>query len=168
VKISSAAILFVLAAFDLRSAPLIESNPQREMILANLQKLVDRDGTLEANHFFLLRRKDGVDWIFWREGRRLWNTTFEPYIEEKGAGEIRARAVWGLRLLAPRDVVELDSDVANNDEEARNNRFAMPKAKADEIVFDCVVNGELVEIHKGPSLLPGIPNWTLQQPAPTR
>jgi len=146
---------------------MIEGNPQKDMILANLQKLVDRDGKLETNHFFLLRRKDGCDWIFWREGRRLWDTTFEPYIEEKGAGEVRARVVWELRLLGSRDPVELDSDVANNEVEARNNRFAMPKAKADEIIFDCVLNGELVEILKGPSIVPGIPSWTLQQPAPS-
>lgn len=115
------------------------------MVFHSLQRLVDENSRVIENHFFIVRRKDGQDWVYWREGRALWKTDMTPYYEKKGPTEIRARAVWGLRLYAPFKPIDLDTRVTDKLDQDRFD----PRVTTDfvaRIVYDCVLNGEIVTV----------------------
>ena len=141
-------LLFVAALTAARAASFVENHPQRDFILHSLQRLVDeRSKTLE-NHFFVLRKKNGKDWIYWREGRLLWATDLAPYYEQKGPTEIRARAVWDLRLRTPTKPIDLDTDVVPTSTDIGGSTYLVTRDFVADIVYECVLDGEILTLQK--------------------
>ena len=140
--------LFLFALISLRAADLIAKHPQQDLIFQSLQRLVDNRATVSENHFFLVRRKDGQDWVYWQEGRKVWRTDLTPYCEKKGAAELRARAVWGLRLSDPWRAIELDTDVVAKLESADQWTNHVTQEVAAALIHDCVTDGELIMLKK--------------------
>lgn len=135
----------------LAAAPIVEKHPQKDLIMRSLQRLVTERAKTDENHFFFLKRKDGIDWVYWREGRLLWSTEFEPYYEKKGATEIRARSVWDLRLCTPHKPINLDTDVVAKPEDIGSSTYLVSKDFVAAIVYDCVQDGELVVVRNAPT-----------------
>ena len=142
-------LLFALALIAVEAAaPVIEKHPQKDLILQSLQRLVDERSKASENHFFILRRTDGQDWIYWREGRLLWATELVPYSEKKGPAELRARAVWDMRLRRPWKPIDLDTGVVPTREDIGSSTYLVSKDFVADIVFDCVLDGELLVVRK--------------------
>ncbi|MCX6953032.1 MAG: hypothetical protein NTV51_12835 [Verrucomicrobia bacterium] len=153
------AALFLFLLGGVQAASLIERHPQKSLISHALQELVDRQGKEAENHFFVVRRKDGKDWVYWREGRILWETDMRPYYEKKGAGELRARAIWSLRLSTPWRALDLDTDVVSELRDSDRWTNHILKSEAESLIHECTVDGELLTITRNKK-----PN---QSPQPT-
>ena len=143
-KAALASFLFAAAACAAPITTPVSNHPQRGLILKNLQLLVDDTAKEKENHFFVRHLAD-TDWIFWREGRRLLSTTFEPFAGDK---EMSADDAWGLRIRYCREQIDLDTAVVAQSEERPTNRVT--RAFASDIVYECVLNGELVVVTKMP------------------
>ena len=150
-NMSSRLFLFVLALTAVHAAPVVEKHPQKDFILQSLQRLVDERSKVTENHFFILRKEDGEDWIYWREGRLLWSTDLAPYYEKKGPTEIRARAIWDLRLRTPWKPIDLDSGVVSKREDIGTSTYLVSKDFVADIVYDCVLDGELLTLQRKPN-----------------
>jgi hypothetical protein len=144
-------VAFLAVVTTVAAGPLIEKHPQRDMVLRSLQRLVDEAAKKPENHFFFLRRADGCDWVYWREGRLLWATDMEPHYEKKGLTEQRARSIWDLRLRTPRKPIDLDSGVVPKQADVGSSTYLVSKDFVAEIVFDCVQDGDLVVVRKRPN-----------------
>lgn len=154
-------VLGILVAQNLGAAR-IEDNPQREMIVDHLKRIAASRPSDPVAHFFVVQRKK-VSWIFWREGRLVWETTLEPYFEKKGRGEIAVTAVWGLRFSLHK-AIDLDSGVVPDDFDRAGSSFLVPRSYVADIVYDCVLNGELVEVRQG-GQLSGVSSVIIRPPA---
>ena len=146
-KVFAYLLIVGLGAACLGAAEIVAGHPQKDMIFRSLQRLVDQESKADVDHFFIVRRNDGRDWVYWREGRRLWVTDMTPYYEKKGRTEVRARAIWDLRLYAPFKPIDLDAWVTDK---LAQDRFD-PRVTTDfvaRIVYDCVLNGEMVTAHR--------------------
>lgn len=141
-------LLFVVALTAAGAASVVEKHPQKYFILRSLQRLVDERSKTPANHFFVLRRKDGKDWVYWQEGRLLWDTDLAPYYEKKGPGEIRARAVWDLRLCTPRNPIDLDTGVVPTGTDIGGSTYLVRRDFVADIVHECLLAGEMVTLQK--------------------
>jgi hypothetical protein len=139
----------MLAAVVCRATELaISRHPQRELILKNLQLLADDVGKEDANHFFA-HRIGGQDWIFWREGRLLISTSFEVAV---GDQEITADQIWGLRIRYCRKPIKLDSGVVPTRAHLPpGTTFHVTRDFVAGIVYECVLNGEMVVVQKRPN-----------------
>jgi hypothetical protein len=153
-------VLGIVVAQELGAAR-IEDNPQREMIVDHLKRIAARRPGDPSVHFFVAQRKK-TSWIFWREGRLVWETILEPYFEKKGRGEISAAAVWGLRFSLHK-AVDLGSSVVPDDFDRAGSSFLEPRSYVADIVYDCVLNGELVEVRQG-GPLPGVSSVIIRPP----
>jgi hypothetical protein len=142
----------------------IDKHPQREFIFEHLKRIASTRADETEHHFFILRRKDG-DWIYWREGRLIWRTELDPFYETKGKGEITARAVWTLRFSLHK-ATDLDKHVVPTADDVHGSSCLVPKVYAANIVYECVLDGELVEIKQAPKLMGGGPLITVQEPVP--
>lgn len=140
-------LLGLVLASDGMATPPILRHPQKDLIYSSLQRLVNAHTENADHHFFFLRTQNGKGWIYWREGALLWETILDPYYEKKGAGEIRARAVWDLRLISPWKPIDLQTDVATSKEQLTERPFLSTKEFVADVIFDCVTKGELVEMH---------------------
>jgi hypothetical protein len=141
-------LLFVVTLTVGRAASVVEKHPQKDFIFQSLQRLVDECSKASENHFFVLRKKDGKDWIYWREGRLLWDTDLAPYYENKGPAEIRARAVWDLRLHTPRKPIDLDTDAVPAGTDVGGSTYLVTKDLVADIVYECVLDGEMLTLQK--------------------
>lgn len=141
-------LLFVLLWTGLPAAPIVENHPQKDMILQALQRLVDTRAKAPENHFFLVRRADGKDWVYWREGRLLWSAELEPYYEKKGLAEVRARAIWAGRLSTPQKAIDLATGVVPQPEDVGISSYLVTKQFVADIVSDCVLDGEMLTVRK--------------------
>ena len=150
-------VFIFLACTKLAANPLIENNPQKNYIIHSLQRLADESGTQEENHFFCFRRPDGKDWIYWREGRRLWDTVLEPYYEKESPAELTLQQVWDMRLYIPFKPIDLDTWVVPLGADISGGTFLMHRDFVTEVIYECVLDGELVEIRKAPKMLRGHP-----------
>lgn len=128
-------------------SPLVEQHPQRELILQSLQRCMDEHEHGSEIHFFFLRRADG-DWVYWREGRLLWKTTFDPFEEDAGPRQLRARAVWNLRLCTPRKPIDLDRSEVRAPSTAGRADHRRLNEDVPRIIADCVSNGEMVTVYR--------------------
>ena len=139
------ALRFATCAFAGDS--IVASHPQRDLILKSFQSLVDAHAKAEENHFFI-RRVDGIDWIFWREGRCLLSTTFEPFV---GDSEMTAEDAWQLRIRYCREQIDLDTALVERMDRPRN---VLTREFAARVVYECALNGELVAVQKKPNKAP--------------
>jgi hypothetical protein len=125
----------------------VASHPQRDLILKSFQLLVDDRAKAEENHFFI-HHVDEVDWIFWREGRRLLSTTLEPFT---GDSEMSAEVAWEFRIRHCREQIDLDTEIVARLDRPKN---VLPRDFALRVVYECVLNGELVVVKKKPNKAP--------------
>jgi hypothetical protein len=146
-KVALPLFVFASVVCGFAKEPSIVTHPQRAIILKSLQSLVDGRAQAEENHFFV-RRVDDVDWIFWREGRRLLSTTLEPFA---GDAEMSAEVAWDLRVRHCREQIDLDTAVVDRVDAPRN---VITRDLAFRVVFECAVNGELVIVKKKPNKSP--------------
>ena len=127
---------------------LITHHPQKKLIVKNLQLLVDETAKDEENHFFA-RRLGQQDWIFWREGRLLMPTTLEIAVGDR---EISTEDIWTLRLRNCRKPIRLDSGVVSTRADIpAGTTYHVTRDYVADIVYDCVLNGELVVVKKKPN-----------------
>lgn len=137
-----------LLVSSLPAADLIARHPQRAFIVRALQRLVDDRGPDGENHFYLVRTKNGIDWVYWWEGHEFWSTDLHPYYEKKGRTELRARAIWALRLSVPRKSINLDTDLVAEESDIRGSTFLVTRSFAAEVVRECLVDGEQLIVVK--------------------
>lgn len=103
-------------------------------------------GAADEHHFFVKRRHDGRDWVYWREGRLLWLTLLEVEPEKKTPAEATARAVWRRQLHTPEG--HSPEALARDSGPLSVAPPLAPQAQVAEIVYDCVVHGEMVEVQR--------------------
>jgi len=160
---SNVPILVVLLALGPTAFAGVDNNPQKEYIFEHLKRLTLQRPKDEVSHFFVLKRKDG-EWIYWREGRLLWRTELEPFCETKGKTEITAKAVWELRFSLHK-AIQLDTDVVPTAKDVHGSSVLVPKDYAANIIYECVLDGEIVEVRKPSELLPLGFQITVQKPS---
>jgi hypothetical protein len=130
--------------FSPKESGLISRNPQKNFIIENMARLAKEQGHADVNHFYAVRLAT-TDWVYWREGRRLLPTSLEPYWESKGATEIRARAVWRLRFVGKS--IDLENGVVPSDaDRPSGTTFIVSEQYVAGLIYECVVNGEMVEL----------------------
>jgi hypothetical protein len=127
------------------SLELIEHHPQRELIVRSLNRRAEKSAIGATHHFYFLRR-GSEDWVYWREGGEIWRTTLEPYYESKGRAEIRARAVWDLRLYGPSRVLDLEHDVVATESDLRPLDWRVTRAFVEQLLSDFATQGEIITI----------------------
>lgn len=143
------AALFLLWATAGAAAPLIGHHKQQDLIERSLQRRVNESAKDdEVHHFYFVRLSPGNDWVYWPEGRLLWSTILDPYYEKKGPAEIRARAVWDLRLYCPRNPIDLDNGVVASEAELRPLDWHVTKAYAEKIIAECITQGEVITLRR--------------------
>jgi len=122
----------------------IRQNPSMQHLLTNLNTLVKKQATAEENHFFIAKfpASQTLTYMLWREQRVLW-------ILELG-GENAEH--WQQVIQHPRSgtVIDLDKDVVPTKADIGTSTYLVDQNWVNSIVYDAVLNGDLVTIHKKP------------------
>jgi hypothetical protein len=113
-----------------------------EQLQYNLQALVKDEGKkCVPHHFFVAKYPPGrnLTYMFWREGRALW-------ILELGDGSPHH---WESIIANPRSGtrIDLDKDVVDD---PGTSTYLVGSAWVNNIIFDTVLNGDLVVIKGNP------------------
>jgi hypothetical protein len=120
----------------------VKENPGFKHFLTCLQYLVQSDGTHSQNHFFITKYLPDAEanYMIWREGRVFWVLSTLATTEEH----------WKTIIMHPRNArsLDLDNDVVPNREDVGTSTYLVDQPWVNEIVFDAVINGDMVIVEK--------------------
>lgn len=120
----------------------IRKNPGVQHLIANLNTLVQKQAATKENHFFIAKypKSQALTYMLWREQRVLW-------ILELG-GENPEH--WQQVIQHPRSgsVIDLDKDVVPTKADIGTSNYLVDQDWVNSVVYDAVLNGDLITIHK--------------------
>ena len=120
----------------------ILQNPGFKHLVANLQALVQSKAEVKTNHFFISKYlpTKTLTYMFWREGKIIW------ILELGGDNPTHWEQV--IQLPQSGTQIDLDNDVVPTREAVGSSTYLVDQAWVNEIVYDSVINGDLVIIEK--------------------
>lgn len=130
----------VIAADDMVS---VRQHPHIQQLISGLQLVVNEKSGENKNHFFISKYPTMSEYthMLWREGNLLWTLGLNDSPTEHWCNVVQ--------FFNDRDVIDLDNDVVPTDEEVGSSTYLVSRPWVESIVYDAVMNGDLIVIEKG-------------------
>ncbi|WP_089726736.1 hypothetical protein [Candidatus Thiosymbion oneisti] len=121
----------------------IRQHPHIQHLISSLQLVVNEKARKNKNHFFIARYPATREYTYmlWREENVLWALGLDDSPTEYWCNVVQ--------FFNSRDVIDLETGVVPTDEEVGTSTYLVSQPWVDSIVYDAVMNGDLIVIEKG-------------------